>query len=77
MRKRIMFWLHDGPISEWLCDHNIGWLDSAYSHLIDAVADVLCALYDHEPICDQCHKPEHDFCCWCHKRMPGQAHRAP
>jgi len=26
-----------------------------------------------DPERDQCGRPEHDFCLWCNKRMPGAA----
>jgi hypothetical protein len=62
-RKRTMHWLWDGP-GRHLPDG-----------LTTVVARLLCRRYGHEPTCDQCHRPEHDFCVWCNKLMPGQAHR--
>jgi len=37
------------------------------------IAPPLCWLAGHEPTRDQCLNPEHDYCHWCEKRMPGQA----
>lgn len=33
----------------------------------------LCFVGGHEPIRDQCNIPEHDYCAWCQKTMPGAA----
>jgi len=38
----------------------------------DKVAKVTCAMVGHQPERDQCNRPEHDFCFWCKKSMPGQ-----
>lgn len=35
----------------------------------------LCLLGGHAPIADQCNRPEHDHCAWCHESMPNQATR--
>jgi hypothetical protein len=37
----------------------------------------LCWLLGHYPGLDNCTKPEHDFCLFCHKLMPGQAEDRP
>lgn len=39
----------------------------------DAVRHGLCAVFGHSPTRDQCGRPEHDFCLWCSKTMPGAA----
>lgn len=35
---------------------------------------IICALLGHEPGAD-CALPQHDFCLWCMKSMPGKAPR--
>lgn len=35
----------------------------------------LCVAYGHEPVRDQCDRPEHDFCVWCRAITPGEAKR--
>lgn len=62
-RKRFMWWLHDG------------WPDWKPAWFIDAMSWLGCKVCGHEPIADQCGKPEHDFCAWCRKSMPHQAPR--
>lgn len=57
--KKIHFWLDENiPVSLW-------WIDDAGNWLA-------CRLLGHAPIGDQCGKPEHDFCAYCMKSMPGQ-----
>ena len=41
--------------------------------LTEPVSRALCAKYGHLPERDHCGLPEHDFCLWCNKRMPGAA----
>ena len=36
---------------------------------------LLCMLVGHEPIADQCNKPEHDYCITCGRSMPGLGQR--
>lgn len=31
----------------------------------------LCLLAGHDPNRDHCGRPEHDYCLWCNKSMPG------
>lgn len=33
---------------------------------------ILCLVAGHDPTHDQCENPEHDFCLWCDKSMPGK-----
>lgn len=41
------------------------------------VMALICEVDGHEPMADQCNKPEHDHCGICHMPMRGQApHRA-
>jgi hypothetical protein len=63
VRKRIMHWVWDGrPSWTWFVP------DTFFGR-------VLCIVFRHEAIGDQCLRPEHDFCCWCSKTMPGAAPR--
>lgn len=41
----------------------------------DAAQWVICRAFGHDPAMDQCGRPEHDFCLWCRKLMPGRASR--
>jgi hypothetical protein len=75
LRKRIMHWMWDGR-PEWTWPLSDNWPLNRWLSLDDAVGRVLCVFYGHDPICDQCHKPDHDFCSWCRRSMPGMAHRA-
>lgn len=34
-----------------------------------------CKLLGHVPIPDQCGIPDHDFCAWCQKSMPGMGQK--
>lgn len=35
---------------------------------------VICLIAGHVPIPDNCGIPEHDYCAWCGKPMPGRGH---
>lgn len=37
------------------------------------ISPVACLILGHYPIGDQCGKPDHDYCAWCMKSMPGKA----
>lgn len=52
---------------DWLLDRWPAW----------SLQRLLCLVDDHEPIADQCNKPEHDHCAWCGKLMPGASRREP
>lgn len=75
-------------INLWLCDYQYDWILRWKSHwLTDGVVFVqeklveqpgrwlLCKLFGHEPVADQCNRPEHDLCLWCQRSMPDQAQR--
>lgn len=51
-----------------------GRIENAAENLETFGLWALCTRYGHEPVADQCNLPEHDFCVYCHKRMPGTAH---
>lgn len=77
-------------IAHWLTDRQYHWIDRLGGRgekLSDALYAVqywvierpakwvLCVHLGHEPIQDQCGRPEHDHCVWCRRPMPGQASR--
>lgn len=37
----------------------------------DSVARIACRIWGHQPAAE-CSIPEHDFCLWCQRSMPGQ-----
>lgn len=51
-----------------------GRIENGMEHLETAGLWALCRIYGHKPVADQCNKPEHDFCVYCLKKMPGTAH---
>jgi hypothetical protein len=65
-RKRFMYWLWDG----WPYEHKPLWF-------VRLVSWAGCKMVGHEPIADQCGRPEHDFCAWCRKPTPNRAPRRP
>jgi hypothetical protein len=76
-RARINHWLSDDQYEWWV--KRGPWSDrfvEAQFWLIEKPARwVLCQLFGHEPIPDQCGRREHDYCVWCGRRMPGAAPR--
>lgn len=80
--RRIWFWSTDGQyeVTEWL-ETRLGrglpklweWQEELIGKPISWVG---CKVFGHHPISD-CHVPEHDFCAYCRKSMPGQAPRSP
>jgi hypothetical protein len=72
LRQRI-FWRLE-TLDYWIMDHAPERVWLAFpSGQINRMA---CTLLGHVPIPDQCNKPEHDFCAFCSKRMPGAAHKS-
>jgi hypothetical protein len=76
-RARINLWLSDTQYEWWMrCG---AWSDpfvNAQVRLIEKPAKwLLCRLFGHKAIGDQCGIPEHDFCVWCDRSLPGQAPR--
>lgn len=74
---RWRLWLGDGW-DEWLWDDDAGeyhwrtepvveWLDQ---HVMDRLQKLTCRIFGHEPIPDQCNKPEHEHCAWCRRPLP-------
>lgn len=49
-------------------------IDEFAKEVQEPLLKMLCEHVGHEPVSDQCGKPEHDFCHWCNKLMPGAAH---
>jgi hypothetical protein len=70
-RQRV-FWKTES-LDDWLMDHapEAVWL----AFPTDALHRAACLVLGHVPIPDQCNKPEHDGCAYCHKAMPGAARR--
>lgn len=64
----------------WLWRHQEGWPDrlldnGVFNWATDRFADLGCWFAGHDPVPDQCGIPEHDFCAWCMRLLPGQAHK--
>lgn len=53
-------------------DTDKDWVDQMYNPL----QRLACLFTGHTPERDQCMRPEHDFCLWCHKPMPGKWRQA-
>lgn len=51
-----------------------GRIENGAEHLETVGLRALCLYFGHEPVADQCDLPDHDFCVYCHKRMPNSAH---
>ena len=70
---------------EKLADEIINWLETQITYGDDPMAElelvttelpkILCKHLGHQPIADQCNKPEHDYCGRCGESTPGQAER--
>jgi hypothetical protein len=45
-----------------------GSADADHDRISEALNTVLCDIYGHEIIDDQCGIPEHRYCAWCMKR---------
>lgn len=71
--ERLRFWLADGQYDHLVMgDREFpGWR----VRMGDAGLAVLCFLFGHKPVADQCDKPEHDFCVYCMTPKPGLAPR--
>jgi hypothetical protein len=75
--RKVWYWLTDGQYErlfrldydppEWHYTWR-GWVE-------EAGKKALCTTFGHEPVADQCNRPEHDLCTWCHKLMPNRAKR--
>lgn len=77
----------------WAINLRMWLTDGQYDHLPDDAADwrwnwresflsnpgawLLCLVFGHEAVPDQCNIPDHDFCAFCSKSMPGQASVRP
>ena len=65
MRKKIMHWL-------WRDDRG-PWAQVLVDMAVSPATRICCAIWGHQPERDQCGIPDHDFCLWCLRRMPGAA----
>lgn len=75
-RRRVFFWLNDDAYElaeKWLgearADRFIDWFEPWVER---PTVKALCSLFRHEPI-SECSIPDHDFCAYCRKGMPGQS----
>lgn len=59
IHQKIHFWLDSLPYSLWWVNVFGNW--------------ATCKILGHVPIADQCGIPNHDFCAYCMKSMPGKA----
>lgn len=65
-------WLWDATRSEYR--NRTEWLvDVIDEHIAERLQRATCGVFGHEPIRDQCGRPEHDACAWCRRSMPGAA----
>lgn len=69
------FWFIPDRLTDEQMARTPEWCFDAMNWIKLAVAKTLCAMVGHEPTCDQCCRPEHDYCLWCETLTPGKAHR--
>ena len=71
LRRRAMHWLwrHEDDWPDWLLDNGV------FCWATERFAAIGCWFAGHDPVCDQCGRPEHDYCAWCMRLTPGQAHK--
>jgi hypothetical protein len=76
--RRLKLWLtdtqYDGVVAAGVTS---GWRWEWRDRLEEAGLWMLCRMFGHKPVADQCDKPEHDFCVHCRTPMPGLAPREP
>jgi len=74
--QRIKLWLTDTQYDGLLMSNAPeGWRWTWRDRIETAGLAALCRVFGHEPVADQCDKPEHDFCVQCMTPMPGLAPR--
>lgn len=76
-RKALMHALWDGIADRFDPDYEAAeehW-DWYQENIEKPIAALLCHVYGHEPVQDQCGIPEHDHCVWCMTLMPNAASR--
>lgn len=81
--KTIGTWLH--RVYFFLWDDMYDYIDPGYRHdwltervekyIENPILWLLCKIYGHEPVMDQCAKPEHDHCVYCNKLLPNMVSR--
>lgn len=71
MKRRVTqwIWFTEDRFPDWLLGSR------AYDWARGWIARVECALNGHKPVRDQCGMPDHDFCVFCLKSMPGAAEK--
>lgn len=82
IRQRIIqwFWFLPDRLGDRFGDSRVfakwtGPLWAVADRVESAVAKALCLVAGHEPVRDQCNRPEHDHCIWCKKLMPAVERR--
>lgn len=70
----LWLWLTDGQYDS--LGEGTAWRDTWRNWLEGVGVVLLCEVFGHKAIADQCNKPEHDRCVYCMKSLPGQAKRA-
>jgi hypothetical protein len=62
-------WFTEDRFPDWLLDSR------AYDRVRGWLARLECAMHGHKAVRDQCGIPDHDFCVFCQKSMPGAAEK--
>lgn len=69
LHKRLFFRISE--LEDRICDKP--WVKDWHFSITEGAQKALCLVLSHVPINDQCCIPEHDFCAYCGKSMPGKA----
>jgi hypothetical protein len=76
--QNLKLWLTDGQYDRLVAAGvPSGWRWNWRDQLEAVGLWTLCRVFGHEPVADQCDKPEHDFCVHCMTPMPHLAPREP
>lgn len=60
---------------DWVCEKEPERLVEVLLAVTEKLRQLLCRMLGHCPIADQCNIPAHDYCAWCNKSLPNQAHK--
>lgn len=72
-RLRSWLWWKEEDYTDWVYDHSKHeWM--YLGPFWEVVNKIECFLLGHHSIPDHCGIPEHDYCMFCRKSMPGAAH---